>query len=339
MKKEQFNQDMNRIHVPVEKLVILEKEAINRGKKNKNLKRAKRYSILTACGLCLSLFGSGFIFTGVAQALSNIPLIGPIYKSFNDIASDKVESEQLMTSIDKQDSQNGLTMTVKDAAYDGNRFMVSIVYSGASALSMEEQTIGLTEVFINDKPIDAVISSTHSNDINSKTIIEHHQLTFSNFDEYADQIEVSVKAKDVFGHNGKWKVSFPLEKVIGDVSIFYPKVKTDLYDNKYRLTADKIIFSPLSTRVDLTVDYPVDMDLDDSYPWFGFSVVDDQGKRYDKIKIQTGQGGDFGHHMVLTLPPMNKTPKFLILKPSSQNSEGFSQEIKGLELMVPIENK
>lgn len=75
--------------------------AIFQAKKKRKVKSTTKRSILVACGLCISLLESGFVSTSMAEALSNIPLIGPIYKDFKDIASDKMEHNQLTTVIDK----------------------------------------------------------------------------------------------------------------------------------------------------------------------------------------------------------------------------------------------
>ncbi|MGE7921361.1 DUF4179 domain-containing protein [Viridibacillus sp. NPDC093762] len=337
MNKDQFNRSIDNINVPVEKLMAREKMAIFQAEKKRKVGRTTKGSILVACGLCLSLLGSGFVSTGMAEALSNIPIIGPIYKDFRDIASDKIEHDQLTTVIDKQDSKNGLTMTVKEAAYDGSRIIVTVVYTGQKELSMKEETAGFSYITINGQEVKPAIGSTGQDDINSNTIIEHHQFTFSNYNEYGDKIEVAVHGEDLFGYEGKLKVAFPLEKIKGDMFEFYPKATTKTIDKVYTLTADKVTFSPLSTRIDLTIDYPVEMDENDSWPWFDFSVVDDNGHVYDKLKLQAGMAvGNYGHHMVLTLPPMDTIPKSFTLKPSRTNSEGFSEEIKELELVVPL---
>lgn len=336
MNKDKFNRSIDNINVPVEKLMAREKAAIFQAKKRRKVGRTTKRSILVACGLCISLLGSGFVSTGMAEALSNIPLIGPIYKDFRDIASDKIEHAQLTTVIDKQDSKNGLTMTVKEAAYDGSRLIVTVVYTGEKELSMKEEIVGFNYITINGQPVKPAIGSTGQDDINSKTIIEHHQFTFSNYNEYGDKIEIAVHGEDLFGYDGKLKVAFPLKKIKGDVFEFYPEVTTKTVDEVYTLTADKVTFSPLSTRIDLTIDYPAEMDKNDSWPWFDFSVVDDNGHVYDKLKLQAGMAGNYGHHMVLTLPPMDTIPKSFTLKPSNTNSEGFSEEIKELELVVPL---
>ncbi len=339
MNKDKFNQSIDKIHVPVDKLLAREKAAMFQANKKRKVGRTATYSTLAACGLCMILLGSGFISTGMAAALSNIPLIGPIYKEFSDIASDKIERDELTTVIEKQDSQNGLTMTVKEAAYDGGRLIVTVVYTGEKELSLKEETVGYNYVTINGQPVDVAMGSTGQDEIDPKTIIEHHQFTLANFNEYGDNINIAVHGEDLFGYEGKLKVEFPLGKIKGDLSEFYPKVQTEIVDEVYSITAEKVTFSPLSTRIDLTIDYPVEMDENDTWPWWYFSVVDNNGRVYDRLKLETGMAGKYGHHMVLTLPPMDEIPESFTLRPieSNSNKEGYGEVIKELELIVPLE--
>lgn len=336
MNKEKLNHSIDNIHVPLEKLIARENLAISEAKKKVKVRKTTKRSFLVACALCLSLLGSGFVSTNMAEALSNIPLIGPIYKDFRDIASDKVERDQLTTVIDQQDHQNGLTMTVKEAAYDGNRLMVSVIYTGDKELSLREDIVGFNDITINGEQVKLAIGSTGQDQIDSKTIIEHHQYTFANYDEYGDKIEVAVSGNDLFGYEGDWTVAFPLEKVEGEVTTFQPNVKTEIIDDAYQITANKVTFSPLSTRIDLTIDYPIEMNENDTWPWFNFSVVDENGHVYDRLKLQEGMTGNYGHQMVLTLPPIDTIPESFTLKPSFTNKEGYSNEIKELELIVPL---
>ncbi|WP_102272248.1 DUF4179 domain-containing protein [Cytobacillus massiliigabonensis] len=339
MNKEKFNHSIDNIDIPLEKLVAREKEAMLQAKKNRKIRRTTRHSLLIACGLCMALLGSGFVSPGMAAALSNIPLIGPIYAQFSDIASDKIQQDQLTTEIEKQDSQNGLTMIVKEAVYDGGRLIVTVEYTGQKKLSLSEEMAGINYITINGQPVKPAIASTGQDEIDSKTIIEHHQFTLSNPNEYGDKIEVAVHGENLFGHKGKWNVAFPLEKVNGAIHEFYPKAKTKTTEKEYAITADKVTFSPLSTRIDLTIDYPAAMDENDTWPWFDFAVVDDKDRVFDRLKLQAGMAGDYGHHMVLVLPPMDELPHSLILKPAEINKEGYREEIKELELVVPLNNK
>ncbi|WP_395939806.1 DUF5643 domain-containing protein [Bacillus sp. 03113] len=152
-------------------------------------------------------------------------------------------------------------------------------------------------------------------------------------------MEITVHGENLFGHKGKWKVDFPLQKIKGDIYEFYPEVKAETVNKVYALTADKVTFSPLSTRIDLTIDYPSEMDENDTWPWFDFSIVDDKGKVYEGLKLQEGMAGSNGRHMVLTLPPMDILPQSFILMPKDVDKEGQRKEIKELELIVPLDNK
>lgn len=335
MNKDKFNQSIDNINVPVEKLMAREKAAIFQAKKKRKVGKATKRSILVACGLCISLFGSGFVSTGMAEALSNIPLIGSIYKDFRDIASDKIEHDQLTTVINKQDSKNGLTMTVKEAAYDGNRLMVSVVYTGEKEIDITG--FGSGDITINGEPVKQAGGQTGQDDINSKTIIEHHQITFANYDEYSDEIEITVHRENLFGYEADLEVTFPLKKVAGEITEYTPGVSATIGEEIYTVTAEKVTFSPLATRIDLTVDYPIEMDKNDTWPAFEYYVLDDTGQIYDGLKLQQGMmPGNYGHHMVLTLPPMDIVPTFLTLIPHRTNSEGYREEIKELKLVLPL---
>ena len=340
MNKDKFNQSIDNINVPMDKLIVREKAAVFRAKRKRKVRSAARYSTLIASGLCIILLGSGFVSTGMAAALSNVPLIGPIYKEFRDIASEKIERDELTTIIDKQDSQNGLTMTVKDAAYDGNRLMVSVAYTGEKELSWGDRDVGFSDLTINGQPVKVASGSGGQDDINSKTIIEHHSLTFANYDEYGDKIEVAVHGKDLFGYEGEWEVVFPLEKVEGEISEFSPQVSATTLDEVYTITAERVAFTPLATRIDLKVDYPIEMDANDTWPGFELYVVDNDGKVYDGLTFQYGfMPGNYGHHVILTLPPLDTIPESFTLKPGRRNSEGYYEEIKELDLVIPLEKK
>ncbi|RST75282.1 DUF4179 domain-containing protein [Siminovitchia acidinfaciens] len=337
--KELHEYIIDEIDVPVDKLMAREKAAMLQAKRRRITDRTVKRSLLAACGLCLTILGSGFFSSGAAKALSKVPVIGPIYEQFSDIASEKIQNDQLASVIDKQDSRNGLTMTVKDAAYDGGRLIVTVAYEGEKQVSLEEETVGFTNITINGREVEAAIGSSGQDMITPSMIIEHHQFTLTNYDEFGDHIDVSVQGENLFGLKGKWKVDFPLEKIKGDIHEFYPEVKGQTKDNKYTLATDKITFSELSTRIDLTLDYPVEMDKNDTWPWFDYIVIDDKGNIYDRLKLQVGIAGEYGRKVVLVLPPMDKVPKSLTIKTIDNTLTDDVEnrdEIEGLELFVPL---
>lgn len=318
MNKEEFNYHINDISIPEDRLIQREKTAILQAKKNQ-YRRTKtiKYSSLVACGICVSLLGFGFISPTMAKTLSSVPVIGPIYAQFKDIASHKIEKDELATSIERQDNHRGLTMKVKEAVYDGGRLVITVEYKGANTISnTNEEKPGFSYVTINGKEVKAAIASTSQKSKEGNTIIEQHEFTLANYGEFGDKIDVSVHGKDLFGKTGTWNVAFPLTKVEGEIRKFIPNIKTLTKDNLYALTVDQITFSSLSTRIDLTFDYPKEMEANDSWPALDYTVTDDKGKIYEGVSLQVGSTGLYGHHIVLALPPMDNPPRSLTIEPA-----------------------
>lgn len=318
MNKEEFNYHINDIPIPEDRLIQREKTAILQAKKNQ-YRRTKtiKYSSLVACGICVSLLGFGFISPTMAKTLSSVPVIGPIYAQFKDIASHKIEKDELATSIERQDNHSGLTMKVKEAVYDGGRLVITVEYKGANTISnTNEEKPGFSYVTINGKEVKAAIASTSQKSKEGNAIIEQHEFTLDNYGEFGDKIDVSVHGKDLFGKTGTWNVAFPLTKVEGEIRKFIPNIKTLTKDNLYALTVDQITFSSLSTRIDLTFDYPKEMESNDSWPALDYTVTDDKGKIYEGVSLQVGSTGLYGHHIVLALPPMDNPPRSLTIEPA-----------------------
>ena len=318
MNKEEINHHINDIPIPEDRLIQREKTAMLQAKKNQyRRKKTIKYSSLIACGICVSLLGFGFISPTMAKTLSGVPVIGSIYAQFNDIASDKIEKDELATSIERQDNHSGLTMNVKEAVYDGGRLVVTVEYKGENPISKSnEEKAGFSYVTINGKEVRAAIGSTSQKSKGQNTIIEQHEFTLANYGEFGDKIDVSVHGKDLFGQTGTWNVAFPLTKVEGEIFKFTPNIKTLTKDNLYALTVDQVTFSSLSTRIDLTFDYPKEMEANDSWPALDYTVIDDKGKIYEGVSLQVGSTGLYGHHIVLALPPMDNLPKSLTIEPA-----------------------
>ena len=340
MDKGNFRQSIDDSSIPEELLKQREKTAIYKAKQTKR-KNIKRLSSLIASGLCLSVLGTGFLSPALAQSLSHIPIIGPIYAQFDDLAAEKIEQNELATVIEKQDTHDGLSMNVKEAVYDGGRLVVTIEYKGDnSKLDLgNEGNQGYRYITINGSEPSVAIGSSTSDDVNSNTIIESHQYTLANYDEYGDSITVAVHGENLFGRKGTWDVSFPLEKVEDKIQTFTPHAKSQTEDRIYTLSVDQVSFLPLSTRIDLTLDYPAEMDENDTWPSFPYVVTDDQGHVYKDLKLQYGHVDASGHKIVLALPPMNTVPKTLTIQPHYDNGDPGTPnygEILDLKVEVPL---
>lgn len=330
------NQDLHSIHIPVDKLKAREKVAIYQAKKKRQLRRNTSLSLLAACTLSLTILGSGFVFTGMAQALSTLPFVGPIYEQFNEIASATIKENKLATAIDKKDTHHGFSMTVKEAAYDGGRMMMTIIYESPHKLSMDEEKVGYSFIKINNQDPNVAIGSATTDQLDDHTIVEYHQFAFKSPTQYGNEINVSMNGENLFGQRGKWEVSFPLKKVKGDHKEFQPSAAVKTLDGQYSISSKSVTFSPLSTRIDLNVMYPAILDTNDHWPMYDYMVMDSNGRKYDALDIQEGTSGAYGHDIVIILPPMKEVPSSLTVLPRYGDKQGHSLTKEDLILNIKL---
>ncbi|MCL1697161.1 MULTISPECIES: hypothetical protein [unclassified Lysinibacillus] len=81
--------------------------------------------------------------------------------------------------------------------------------------------------------------------------------------------------------------------------------------------------------------FPDQLDRNDKWPFFEFKVTDSEGELHENI--QMGATKDNRHHIILELPPMEKMPKSFTLKPGKTNEQCYWEEMKELEMVVPLE--
>ncbi|MBT2678526.1 DUF4179 domain-containing protein [Bacillus sp. ISL-35] len=261
MSEDKFIQGINDIPIPHEALLKREKTAILQAKRQKKYRVQKKISVALVCGLFVSAFGFSLVSPSFAETLSKIPVIGPIYAQFNDIASEKLKNEKLASSIDKSISHAGLSMTVKEAVYDGSRIIVTVEYEAVESINKDERNSGFSYITINGKEPEVLVGSTKQNAIDSQKVIQYFELTLAKPDEFGDKIDIAVHGEDLFGKKGLWDVSFPLEKLRAETYKFKGDITKQTFDKVYTFKVDNVSFSQLGTRIDLSIDYPKELEL------------------------------------------------------------------------------
>ncbi len=126
MNKEKFNRSIDNIDIPVEKLMTREKAAMFQGKKRRKVRRTTKRSILIACGLCLTLLGFGFVSTGMAEALSNLPIIGSALEEF--VYSKERSLQDYKTVIGESVEDNGMKVTLNEVILDEGQLLISSTF-------------------------------------------------------------------------------------------------------------------------------------------------------------------------------------------------------------------
>ncbi|MBM7702805.1 DUF4179 domain-containing protein [Metabacillus iocasae] len=318
MDKQEFNQSMDEMVFPEQKLKERESIAMLQAKKKK--RSVKRWvSSTVAAGLLLtSMLGAGFLSPALAQTLTKVPVIGSIYLELYDIAGKEIEQKQLANSIEEEDTKNGITMKVKEAVYDGNRLVVTVEYTGSDGLLIGEKGEihqGLRYITINGNEPELAIGGASSDSVDEHTVIESHQYTMEQLDQFGDKIDIAVRGENIFGQKGTWEVAFPLEKRSDQRVVVQPNERVETKDKQYAMTVKQIAFMTLGTRIDLGIDYPTEQDKNDTWPMFRYEVIDDKGNVYRDLKLQVGATGENGREIMLLLPPFKDVPKSFTIQP------------------------
>lgn len=117
------NDLFDEIEVPKVEVQSAIKQGIAKGKKVQRLRKNKTISIR------ISVFGSvaaaavltaGLFIAPIGNVLAHVPLIGDYYQKFQLSVGEELASEQLITEINESVTNNGVTMTVTSAFYDGH---------------------------------------------------------------------------------------------------------------------------------------------------------------------------------------------------------------------------
>lgn len=233
-------------------------------------------------------------------------------------------------------------MTVQEAVYDGSRLIVTVEYQANKPFTeLNENDAGFSYITVNGNEPRVAIGSSKYDNIDSNKIVQYFEFTFDKFNEYPKDINVSLYSKDVFGYEGDLAVSFPLERVDTTEQKFNEKVQAHTTDKKYSLQVKDVIFSSLSTRIDLEYDYPEKEWSEDTWSSLDFKVTDNLGNVYKQPQLQSGSSSLNSKHIVLNLPPMNDTPKSFIISPyyeEGNNGNLDEDTLSTLVLEIPLDD-
>lgn len=128
MDNKYIKSSINKIEVPKEDVFNAIDEGIKRESQTKTKKPNKK-KLIISCVAAASIGGitflSGFFIPSMNQVLASAPFIGRIYEEFGDNLGVELAKDELVTELDEEITQNGVTVKLKNAYFDGDN--VSII--------------------------------------------------------------------------------------------------------------------------------------------------------------------------------------------------------------------
>ncbi|CAH0345004.1 DUF4179 domain-containing protein [Bacillus sp. CECT 9360] len=121
MDKKEVKSAIDKIVVPKEKIF----NAIDKGLKMSGQEgKTKKKTVLAGSAVAVALLGitvtSGFINPTMNKVLANAPLIGGIFKDFDDSMGVELANQDAVTELNQSLTKNGVTVKLTSAYFDGN---------------------------------------------------------------------------------------------------------------------------------------------------------------------------------------------------------------------------
>ncbi|GAF63433.1 hypothetical protein BTS2_0324 [Bacillus sp. TS-2] len=259
MNKEKFNRSIDDIEIPVEKLVARENLAMLQGKKRRKVRESVQRSLLAVSGLCLILLASGFLSTGMAAALSNLPIIGSALEEF--VYSKEHSLKDYKTVIGESVEDNGMSVTLNEVILDEGQLLISSTFH--TELSDEDLVytwFSDIEVYLNGSEITTLGGGGGPNEITNSYVDYFWTNDIPNVKmDDEQQIKIVFHNLERFDSKkvieGEWSFSFTAsgEKLMENREIISIDKQFMIEDGQLVNVGD-LVLTPVSTRLNYSME-------------------------------------------------------------------------------------
>ncbi|RRJ62563.1 DUF4179 domain-containing protein [Paenibacillus oralis] len=337
---------------------------LNRRNRSKN-NRIKR--VVAASGVAAALgfgiIGSGFVSPVMANALSQVPLIGNIFQQYGDPGLQASVANGLYQPVQAKDSHNDMTFESTGYIYDGTRISIALKRDGQADAKLlgERMDNGDTDIsgkgvlkdirmYINGKEYFTGSYTMSDGDTRDTAILEFNDslpITLPNADPddvrrpepLGDSFELKLEAT-LTGAEQPYVLTFPVKKNTENLVLKPEAVKSH---DGFRFALDKLELTPITTRLTITGQGEL-ASLGDEYKLpdeelyagkhrFGFDICDESNNLLEELpgNLMNFIGGQYVFDYSFT--PFKETPKSITIKPyvlSQDKSSGKYKEKKYL---------
>lgn len=346
MDKEKVRMAIDQIDVPKEDVL----NAITKGlKKDGQTKRySKKKKILVCCLITVSVLGISFPIGGifnpkVNQALASVPFIGELYEKFGDKLGIKLAKNNLVTKLNQEITQNGVTVELNDVYFDGN--VVSIIGHVKGKLEKEELSFdvnfdnnkGDNDPWLNGKSM-AIKQSGNGYDFQWR--LEYpYKVIKENF-------TLPITIHSISSIKGSWNFNIPITQKKNTVLTInqlkkFPddQIKINIHEINQAQATSTIVFETVSFYKDDQIDF--------------YMAKDDKGNELfnyeNSTRISSSERED-GYHLTLrkNMESIDQEARSITLYPYIKitelpiqlllNSSAFEIKSKRTDLSIKVNN-
>lgn len=272
MEQHDLQNDYEKIPVPTNALQDRIRQGITQGVAERQHVRPRRKQYVAIAGLAASLFVTTFIVPPFASAMSHVPLIGGLYRPFTEqgTVGTEIEKKQLATTIDQTVTDQGITIKVVDAYYDGTTIGMNLTATGVPDVN-ETKRAAFYEVFKGDKRFEGTENQELAHFKQDGKVWKARIEYDVGLQKLSDSMQVPLVISEMFGLDGNWQFEVPVKRLQAIEQTFNTTVKNP--DYAVDVTLKQMTKGQASTTFDYTAVYPKSYDYR-----IIFSLFDDSGK-------------------------------------------------------------
>ncbi|WP_225434147.1 DUF4179 domain-containing protein [Peribacillus tepidiphilus] len=246
-KKKQKQALKNRILTDIENLE-------SQGRNRLAYKRSLRPFVFSAVLAASILISSSFISPAISSVMADVPLLGKIYATFNDLVGRNLESQKLITQLNKTSSSKGIDVSITSAYYDGAVIGVTFNVKGNLKTEKNGKVIGFYEIFDGKEGIsdskELVFMEPSQNGF-----VGHIQLSYPKT-ELPSNATFPLEFKRIGDKEGSWRFDVPISQLPFETQ----KIdKVSIQENAgVQVYFDSIIIGKASTAINYTATFPIE---------------------------------------------------------------------------------
>ncbi|MEC1790753.1 DUF4179 domain-containing protein [Bacillus vallismortis] len=256
MDKHQVKQMYDDIAVPKKALKKAIHQAVVRAENESNTKRRFKWGrtitngIAVSAVVCILYLTSGLFLPSVNKAMGSVPIVGQIYKDFQDKVGLSLFKSNLVTALNEKAESRGITVSINSSYYDAGQLVYNFTVDNLQS-DEKELMFDVDEVSYNDN-FSINYDSLVLKKINNKQYAGQLRI-YTNGTQIKNGDTVPFVITHINEIQGNWRFKLPITKK--ESSYLESSKVVSAHHNRYQFSNIQVENGRLGSVLQFTIDY------------------------------------------------------------------------------------
>ncbi|MEG7380805.1 DUF4179 domain-containing protein [Bacillus subtilis] len=256
MDKYQVKQMYDEIKVPKKALKKAIHQAVVRAENESDSRRRFKWGRVLTNGIAVTAvvgilyLTSGLFLPSVNKAMGSIPIVGQIYKDFQDKVGLSLFKSNLVTALNEKAESRGITVSVNSSYYDAGQLVYNFTVDNFQS-DEKEIMYDVDEASYNDK-FSINYDSLMLKKLNNKQYAGQLRI-YTNGTEIKNGDTVPFVITHINEIQGNWRFNLPITKK--NASFLESSKVVSAYHNRYQFSNIQVENGKLGSVLQFTIDY------------------------------------------------------------------------------------